>query len=62
LQDARTLYTAGLSTFLDVLEARRTSLAVHREQLQAQADAARFAVAAFESMGLVPPAADVANP
>jgi multidrug efflux system outer membrane protein len=62
LQDARTLYTAGLSTFLDVLEARRTSLAVHREQLQAQADAARLAVAAFESMGLVPPAADVANP
>lgn len=62
LQDARTLYTAGLSTFLDVLEARRTALSVQRQQLQAQADAARLAVATFEAMGLVPPARATENP
>jgi outer membrane protein TolC len=53
VEDARALYTAGLSTFLDVLDARRTLLTLQRQQLQAQADSARLAIATFEAMGLV---------
>lgn len=53
VEDARTLYTAGLSTFLDVLDARRTALAPRRDQVRAQADSARLAVAAFEALGLI---------
>jgi NodT family efflux transporter outer membrane factor (OMF) lipoprotein len=51
--DARTLYAAGLSSFLDVLDARRTLLTLQRQQLQAQADSARQTVATFEALGLV---------
>ncbi|MGH8663376.1 MAG: TolC family protein [Burkholderiales bacterium] len=58
VEDARTLYTAGLSTFLDVLDARRTLLTLTRQQLQAQADSARLAVATFEALGLVEEADD----
>ncbi|MPZ46933.1 MAG: efflux transporter outer membrane subunit [Betaproteobacteria bacterium] len=58
VEDARTLYTAGLSTFLDVLDARRTLLTLQRQQLQAQADSARLAVATFEALGLVEEAGD----
>jgi multidrug efflux system outer membrane protein len=53
VDDARTLYTAGLSSFIDVLDARRTLLTLTRQQLQAQADSARLAVAIFEALGLV---------
>lgn len=51
--DARTLYTAGLSDFLGVLDARRTALSRHRELLRARAESARFAVATFEALGLI---------
>jgi NodT family efflux transporter outer membrane factor (OMF) lipoprotein len=53
VDDARTLYAAGLSSFLDVLDARRTLLTLTRQQLQAQADSARLAVATFEALGMV---------
>ena len=58
VDDARTLYTAGLSSFIDVLDARRTLLTLTRQQLQAQADSARLAVATFEALGLVAEADD----
>jgi NodT family efflux transporter outer membrane factor (OMF) lipoprotein len=53
VDDARTLYTAGLSEFLNVLDARRTALERQRELLRARADSARFAVATFEALGLI---------
>ncbi len=61
VEDARTLYTAGLSTFLDVLDARRTALALRRDQVRAQADAARLAVATFEALGLIEASGDEAR-
>ncbi|MFA7503521.1 MAG: efflux transporter outer membrane subunit [Burkholderiaceae bacterium] len=50
---ARSLYSAGLSGLLDVLDARRTALAQHRQLLRARGDAARQAIAVFEAMGLI---------
>jgi outer membrane protein, multidrug efflux system len=52
--DARTLYTAGLSGFLDVLDAQRSALTRRQALLRAQGDSARAAIAGFESMGLLP--------
>jgi outer membrane protein TolC len=56
---AQTLYRAGLSGFLDLLEAQRTALDNQRALLQAQADAAASAVNLFEALGWMaaPPAA-----
>jgi NodT family efflux transporter outer membrane factor (OMF) lipoprotein len=53
---ADTLYRAGLSGYLDVVDAQRSALANRRALLQAQADAATAAVLAFEAMGLIGPA------
>ena len=53
VDQARSLYSAGLSGLLDVLDARRTTLAQHRQLLRARGDAARQAVAVFEAMGLI---------
>lgn len=50
---ARALYDAGLAGFLDLIIAQRSALASQRDLLQAQADAARAAIAAFEAMGLI---------
>jgi outer membrane protein TolC len=58
VEDARTSYTAGLSTFLDVLDARRTALALRRDPVRAQADSARLAVATFEALGLIEDSGD----
>ncbi len=57
LEQARSLYSAGLSGLLDVLDARRTALAQHRQLLRARGDAARQAIAVFEAMGLIEPPA-----
>jgi multidrug efflux system outer membrane protein len=54
---AQTLYRAGLSGFLDLLDAQRSVLDNRRALLQAQADAASAAVVAFEAMGLMVPEA-----
>ena len=53
LEQARSLYAAGLSGLLDVLDARRTTLEQHRRLLRARGDAARQAIAVFEAMGLI---------
>ena len=50
---ARTLYDAGLSGLLDVLDAQRTALARRQTLLLWQADAARAAIASFEALGLI---------
>jgi NodT family efflux transporter outer membrane factor (OMF) lipoprotein len=55
VEQARTLYTAGLTGFLDLVDAQRSALASRRAWLQAQADAATAAVATFEALGWVPP-------
>lgn len=51
---ADTLYRAGLTNYLDVVEAQRSALAAQRQLLQAQADAAAASVGAFEAMGFMP--------
>ena len=58
LAQAITLYEAGLSGQLDVLDARRLALEQQRDLARAEADAARQAVALFEATGLIerPPA------
>ncbi len=55
VEQARTLYLNGLTGFLDVIEAQRSALDNRRSLLRARADAARQAVAGFESMGLIAP-------
>ncbi len=55
VDQARTLYTNGLTGFLDVIEAQRSALDTRRNLLRAQADAARQAIAGFEAMGLIVP-------
>ena len=55
VEQARTLYTNGLTGFLDVIEAQRSALDTRRNLLRAQADAARQAIAGFEAMGLIAP-------
>jgi multidrug efflux system outer membrane protein len=56
LDQAITLYEAGLSAQLDVLDARRLALEQQRDLTRAEADAARQAVALFEATGLIEPA------
>lgn len=53
VEQARTLYTNGLTGFLDVIEAQRSALDTRRNLLRAQADAARQSIAGFEAMGLI---------
>lgn len=50
---AQTLYRAGLTGFLDVVDAQRSALVNQRQLLQAQADSASAAVVAFEAMGMI---------
>jgi multidrug efflux system outer membrane protein len=50
---ARTLYTAGLAGFLDVLDAQRSALDRRQTLLRMQGDAARASVATFEALGLI---------
>ena len=57
LTQARTLYTHGLSGFIDVLDAQRSALSHRRNLLGARADAARQAITTFEVMGLIAAAA-----
>ncbi len=56
LAQSITLYEAGLSAQLDVLDARRLALLQQRSLARAQADAARQAVSLFEATGLIEPA------
>jgi outer membrane protein TolC len=53
LAQARTLYTNGLTGFIDVLDAQRSALNNRRNLLRARADAARQSVTTFEVMGLI---------
>jgi multidrug efflux system outer membrane protein len=53
VEQARTLYTNGLTGFLDVIEAQRSALQTRRNLLRAQADATRQAITGFEAMGLI---------
>jgi NodT family efflux transporter outer membrane factor (OMF) lipoprotein len=53
LAQARTLYTNGLTGFIDVLDAQRSALNNRRNLLRARADAERQAVTTFEVMGLI---------
>lgn len=64
LDQARTLYTEGLTGFLDVLEAQRSLLDNRRLLIQARADAARASIAVFEAIGLIREGngADLAGP
>ncbi len=55
VEQARTLYTNGLTGFLDVIEAQRSALDTRRNLLRAQAEAVRQAIAGFEAMGLIAP-------
>jgi NodT family efflux transporter outer membrane factor (OMF) lipoprotein len=57
LGQARTLYTHGLSGFIDVLDAQRSALSNRRNLLGARADAARQGITTFEVMGLISAAA-----
>jgi NodT family efflux transporter outer membrane factor (OMF) lipoprotein len=59
LAQARTLYTHGLTGFIDVLDAQRSALSNRRNLLRAHADAAIQAITTFEVMGLIEPAAPV---
>jgi outer membrane protein TolC len=53
LAQARTLYTNGLTGFIDVLDAQRSALSNRRNLLSARADTARQAITTFEVMGLM---------
>ncbi len=53
LEQVRTLYTEGLTDFLDVLEVQRTWLANRRDLMRTQGDVARAQIALFEAMGLI---------
>lgn len=53
LSQARTLYTNGLTGFIDVLDAQRTALTNRRNLLSARADAVRQAITTFEVMGMI---------
>lgn len=53
LEQVRTLYTEGLTDFLDVLEVQRTWLANRRDLMRTQGDVARAQIALFEAMGLM---------
>ena len=62
VEQSRTLYTNGLTGFLDVIEAQRSALDTRRNLLRARADATRQAIAGFETMGLIDPRADQVRP
>jgi multidrug efflux system outer membrane protein len=53
LTQARTLYTNGLTGFIDVLDAQRSALSNRRNLLSARAQATRQAITTFEVMGLI---------
>lgn len=53
LEQVRTLYTEGLTDFLNVLEVQRTWLENQRELVRTQADRVRAQIALFEAMGLI---------
>ncbi len=53
LAQARTLYTEGLTGFLDVLDVQRTWLTNRLDLMRTEADAARAAIATFEATGLI---------
>lgn len=55
LEQVRTLYTEGLTDFLDVLEVQRTWLLNQRDLMRTQGDVARSDIALFEAMGLITP-------
>jgi multidrug efflux system outer membrane protein len=57
LAQARTLYTNGLTGFIDVLDAQRSALSNRRNLLSARAQATRQAITTFEVMGLIAVAA-----
>ncbi len=61
-EQAQILYRAGLSGFLDLLDAQRTALDNQRALLQARADAAAGAVHLFEALGWVPEAQTLQSP
>jgi multidrug efflux system outer membrane protein len=53
LSQARTLYTNGLTGFIDVLDAQRRALTNRRNLLRARADTVRQAITTFEVMGMI---------
>ena len=53
LEQAKSLYQAGLVGSLELIDAQRTALASRRALLQSRADAAAASVAGFEAMGLI---------
>jgi NodT family efflux transporter outer membrane factor (OMF) lipoprotein len=53
LSQARTLYTNGLTGFIDVLDAQRSALTNRRNLLRARADTVRQAITTFEVMGMI---------
>jgi NodT family efflux transporter outer membrane factor (OMF) lipoprotein len=53
LEQVKTLYTEGLTDFLNVLEVQRTWLENQRELVRIQADRVRAQIALFEAMGLI---------
>jgi membrane fusion protein (multidrug efflux system) len=53
LEQVRTLYTEGLTGFLNVLEVQRTWLENQRELVRTQADRVRAQIALFEAMGVI---------
>jgi NodT family efflux transporter outer membrane factor (OMF) lipoprotein len=53
LSQARTLYTNGLTGFIDVLDAQRIALTNRRNLLVARANAVRQSITLFEVMGMI---------
>lgn len=53
IQQARSLYTAGLAGFGDVLDAQRSALDRRQSLLRMQGDAVRASVSTFEALGLI---------
>jgi multidrug efflux system outer membrane protein len=53
LSQARTLYTNGLTGFIDVLDAQRIALTNRRNLLRTRADAGQQAITTFEVMGMI---------
>jgi NodT family efflux transporter outer membrane factor (OMF) lipoprotein len=53
LSQARTLYTNGLTGFIDVLDAQRSALTNRRNLLVARANAVRQSITLFEVMGMI---------
>lgn len=53
LEQVRSLYTEGLTDFLDVLEVQRTWFANQRDLMRTQGNVARAQIALYEAMGLI---------